>query len=234
MIGYGSVTNGETLEMLIAAGWGILFAPYALSSFGPQVRRFENNPPAPFCIDNGAWSAEGGDVFDPFKFLQLVGRLGRLAEFVVLPDIVGGGHESLSRSVKWLRALRGTVRRVLIPAQNGLLPADLAPFLAEDVGVFLGGDTSYKLTTLGTWGEFCRTNEYYFHVGRVNTTSRIMACGRAGADSFDGSGVSVFGNVPHSNAYLPKLEAARVAATSLNNRGSDSRQGSLFTSRGQE
>jgi hypothetical protein len=212
VIGYASVCNGRNLDALVAAGWGILFAPYALDKFGPQLRRFEKDPPAPYCLDNGAWSQAGGDVFDPFRFMQLVGILGRSAEFVVLPDIVCGGHDSLSRSLKWLRALRGTVRRVLIPVQNGIEPADVAPFLAPDVGVFVGGDTPYKLATLGTWGDVCRPNPrqgfggYYLHVGRVNTQTRIRLCGDAGAASYDGTGATVFG------CKLPGLEAARSRA----------------------
>lgn len=206
MIGYASVCNGRNLDALIAAGWGILFAPYN-GEFGPQRRQFAKDPPTRYCIDNGAWSQDGGDVFDPFRWLRLVGELGRGAEFVVLPDIVGGGHDSLDRSLKWLRALRGTVRRVLIPAQNGITPADLAPYLAEDVGVFLGGDTPYKLATLGAWGKVCRDGGYYLHVGRVNSARRIALCGEAGAHSYDGTNASIFG------CNLPKLERARSRST---------------------
>lgn len=42
----------------------------------------------------------------------------------------------------------------------------------------------------------------YLHVGRVNTKKRIRLCQEAGADSFDGSGVSRF------SAHLPVLDSA--------------------------
>ena len=228
VMGYGSVCNGRELAALVETGWGILFAPYALENFGPQRRRFMKDPPAPYCIDNGAWSQKGGDVFDPFRFMQLVGLLGRGAEFVVLPDIVAGGHRSLDRSKGWLRALEPVCRQVLIPVQNGLTPADLMPFLGPKVGVFLGGTDSYKLRTMATWGQATQEAACYYHVGRVNSAKRIGLCGAAWADSFDGSGVSVYGCVPHSSSYLPRLEAARTRAVELRDGRPDPRQGAMF------
>ena len=213
LIGYASVTNGETFDALIAAGWGILFAPYALSAFGPQRRLYESSPPGPYCLDCGAWSQKGGDVFDPFAYMRLVGLMGAQAEFVVLPDIVAGGRASLERSLRWVPVLEPICERVLIPAQNGITPDDLWMHLGPKVGVFLGGTDSYKLRTMETWGQVAREADCYYHVGRVNSATRIRLCGAAGADSFDGSGVSIYGNVPHSCAYLPKLEAARAAAS---------------------
>jgi hypothetical protein len=57
-----------------------------------------------FAIDNGAFAKDG---FQPEPFRDLVERLGCAADFVVLPDIVAGGADSLSLSVSWIPKLRG-------------------------------------------------------------------------------------------------------------------------------
>jgi hypothetical protein len=43
----------------------------------------------------------------------------------------------------------------------------------------------------------------HYHVGRVNTARRIRLCAEAGADSFDGTSVTMF------SCTLPLLESAR-------------------------
>ncbi len=72
---------------------------------------------------------------------------------------------------------------------------DVEPFVAELAGVFVGGSTAWKLSTMADWGAFCRTHELRLHVGRVNSVRRIRRCGDVGADSFDGSVVSRYAKV---------------------------------------
>lgn len=185
---YASRTGTRTtLAALRAAGWRLL-----ISAAG--VWRDEGMP---YAIDNGAWSAhQSRRPFDSAAFVGLVEAKGAGADFVVVPDVVGDGAASLAMSIAWLPWLRWRLPwpgpRLLIPVQNGMGCEDVAHLLDERHGVFVGGDTDWKLRTMRTWGGLTRSLGAHLHVGRVNTQRRVRLCQDAGADSFDGSGVVRF------------------------------------------
>lgn len=70
--------------------------------------------------------------------------------------------------------------------------ADVRPYLGADVGVFVGGSTPWKLSTMALWADLARERGAWCHVARVNTALRIRKCALAGATSFDGSSASRF------------------------------------------
>ena len=191
MIGYASRTGTRrNLDALRAAGWRLL-----VSARG--VLRSEG---CGYALDNGAWTAhQRGEAFDEDAFVEAVDRLGDGADWIVAPDIVAGGLESLAYSVSWLPRLRG--RRVLIAVQDGMTPDDVAPYLSERIGVAIGGSTEWKEAQLV--GRVWRAS--YLHALRVNTARRIRLCHWAGVDSFDGSSASRFVST------LPLLDRARRA-----------------------
>jgi hypothetical protein len=192
MIPYASNTGTRrNLAALRAAGWRILLTP-------------ENPTPRDglrFAIDNGAFGKGG---FQPGPFAELIERLGSAADFVVLPDIVAGGLESLALSVSWIPKLRG-LRSLLLPIQDGMTARDVGMVLRQNVqvGLFLGGSTAFKLREIYGWGMVAHAWKRYYHVGRVNTARRIRLCAEAGADSFDGTSATRY------CATLPLLDAAR-------------------------
>jgi hypothetical protein len=146
-----------------------------------------------YALDNGAWTSyREGRPFDDRAFLTAVETLGAGAQFIVAPDIVCGGLASLCLSEAWLPRLAGIGRRRLVAVQNGMVPADLRSLLSSEVGIFVGGDTAWKESTLPLWGELAREVGCYLHVGRVNTARRIRLCQLAGAHSFDGTSASRF------------------------------------------
>lgn len=65
-----------------------------------------------FAVDNGAYSAwSQGKRWNPSTFLHILTRCadeGREPDFAVLPDIVGGGEDSLGLSMAWREALDAT------------------------------------------------------------------------------------------------------------------------------
>lgn len=189
-MGYASRTGTRrNLAALRRAGWRLL-----VSARG--VLRTEGFP---YALDNGAWTAhQAGEPFDEAAFSIALDLLGEEADWVIAPDIVAGGLLSLRCSVSWLPRL-AHCRRVLIAVQDGMAPADVAPYLSERVGVAIGGSTEWKLDQLGrrVW------SASWLHVLRVNTSRRISLCHWARADSFDGSGPSRFASV------LPRLDQAR-------------------------
>lgn len=146
-----------------------------------------------FALDNGAWTAyQRDEVFDVDAFRYALDELGDSADFVVAPDIVEGGVSSLKMSVGWLPELTGRCNLTLIAVQDGIVPDDIRPLLQGNIGVFVGGSTAWKIHSMPQWGRLKAETGCYLHVGRVNSRRRIRMCGIAGADSFDGSGVSRF------------------------------------------
>lgn len=185
MLGYASRTGtARNLDALRSCGWGLMVsATGALRTEG-----FSR-----YALDNGAWTAhQQGKSFDDGLFLAAMDRLGEAADFVVVPDIVMGGLDSLSLSEKWLPRLQGRTRLLLLAVQNGMEPKHIGSYLSSSVGVFVGGDTLWKEQTLPAWCRLARDVGSYVHVGRVNTQRRIKLCHLSGADSFDGTSATRF------------------------------------------
>lgn len=195
MIAYASNTGTRrNLAALLDARWRILLTPA--------------NPRLPahfrFAIDNGAWTAHrSGGEFDGDAFMRVVDRHGIAADFVVLPDVVAGGMQSLALSVSWIPRLHGM--RLLLPVQDGMERTAVMKVLEAypAMGIFVGGSTEYKLREMGHWGATAAMLNRWLHVGRVNTARRIRLCAEAGATSFDGTSATMF------SCTVPLLDAAR-------------------------
>ena len=188
MTPYASRTGTRrNLALLRAAGWRLF-----VSARGPL--RAEGFP---YALDNGAWTAfQRQEPFDVEAFERAFALLGAGADFVIAPDIVAGGHASLDLSLSWLPRM-GAARRILIPNQDGLQPADFADLVSDRIGIFHGGSTEWKIGTMTAWGRWCAERGVYFHVGRVNTGPRFRLAHEAGAWSVDGSSASRFAvNIP--------------------------------------
>lgn len=196
MIPYASHTNTKrNLEAMCRREWRLL-----ISRARPQDWRSEGFP---YALDNGAWSDfQHGRAFDHDAFDAMIEKLGSGADWIVLPDIVAGGIPSLELSVRHMNRVMSFGPMVLIAAQDGMTPADLAPLVGPRVGIFLGGSTEWKLAQMNLWGEFCAERGVYYHVARVNTKRRIMMAHCAGADSIDGSSASRYA------VTLPMLDGA--------------------------
>jgi len=198
---YASRTGTRrNLAALRGAGWRLL-----VSARG--VLRHEGFP---YAIDNGAWTAfQKDEPFDVPAFEKAVEWGGSGADWLILPDIVGGGIESLRVSMEWAPRLQG-VCPLLLAVQDGMTIADVAPLVGPGLGIAIGGSTEWKEGTLAAWGALAREKGAYLHVLRVNTCRRIDLCRDAGAHSFDGSSVTRFA------CNLPLLDGARRQLSLLN------------------
>jgi len=196
MIGYASNTGTKrNLAALLASGWRIMLTPD-----NPIEREGLKH-----CIDNGAWGChQKGIPFQPEPFERLVDKSAVRADFIVLPDIVGGGGNSLALSISWLPRLRG-YRSLLLPVQDGMDPKAVLAILRAwpHLGIFLGGSTEYKLSTMHDWGVAAASLGRWYHVARVNSRRRIRMAAHCGATSFDGTSATRF------SCTLPLLDAAR-------------------------
>lgn len=188
-----STTCRRNIENLRQADWALLLTPDRPERWGFQR----------IAIDNGAWGCfQRGIEWTPERFLPLVHEHGADAMWVVAPDIVMGGAESLARSLSWLPELLQLTPRVLIAVQNGMTDDDLRPHVGSRVGLFVGGDTEWKEFSLPMWGKLAQETACWLHVGRVNSARRIRLCALAGAHSFDGTSASKYA------VTLPRLDGA--------------------------
>lgn len=197
MMCYASHTGTRrNLAALRKAGWGLLISRTS------SVWRTEGF--ARYVLDNGAWADfQAGRQFDDKAFEMLIDELGAGAEWIVLPDIVAGGMRSLEMSLRWSNRCLSACPMVLIAVQDGMQESDLAHLVGRNVGVFLGGSTEWKLTTMAQWGSFCARRGVYYHVARVNTERRMWIAIAAGADSVDGTSATRYA------VTLPMLDRAR-------------------------
>lgn len=195
IIPYASRTGTRrNLDALARSGWRLL-----VSAKG--VMRTEGFP---YAIDNGAWTAhQKGEPFDVDAFEKVVGLLGVGADWIVLPDIVSGGHESLEFSMQWVGKMPSLE---LLAVQDGMDPNHVKSMVGPELGIFLGGSTEFKLSTMLQWGAIAQDAGCYFHVGRVNTRKRIRLCKDARAHSFDGTSASRFAvTIPMLTAEVDQL-----------------------------
>lgn len=151
-----------------------------------------------YALDNGAWTAyRQGKPFDERAFIAALRKLGANADWTVIPDVVCGGHKSLEFSLLWMRYVLDESPTALLAVQDGLLPDDVRPFLGARVGIFVGGSTKWKESTIETWAKLGRELGSWVHVGRVNTARRIALCTTSGVTSFDGTSASRFAKSVH-------------------------------------
>lgn len=184
MIPYATRTGTKrNLTALKREGWRLLLTPAHWGNFY-DLR---------YAIDNGAWRAHvTGKPWDEAAFLRCLKHCAKDADWIALPDIVGGGEASLERSMSWMTRILDMCERVLLPVQDGMAPAWIEPLLTGRVGLFVGGTTEFKLSTMAAWSSLAAKKAAWCHIGRVNTVRRIRLCAAAGATSFDGTSASMY------------------------------------------
>lgn len=177
---YASATTGRrNLAALRRLGFGQLLSPVTEGLATPEW--------APIALDNGAWTVhQSGGVFDFAAFGAFALRWAGRAEWIIAPDVVGDWAASRLLAAEWVPRLQAMGHRVLIAAQDGAEPAEVAAMGAD--GVAIGGSTAWKVAQLTrpAWRSCV-----YVHVLRVNTRCRLRRCWTI-ADSCDGTGATRF------------------------------------------
>jgi hypothetical protein len=140
-------------------------------------------------MDNGAfgdWLAGRG--FDVAAYEKDLGKL--LASdlrhsFLVVPDLVAQGHDSLRFSLQWVERLY-SIAPLYFVVQDGMgeeIACEMKPF----AGLFVGGSLPWKLKTGAQWVSLAHELGLRCHIGRVGTERRVRWARRIGADSIDSS-----------------------------------------------
>jgi hypothetical protein len=187
-----------------------LIAELAEAGFGECVNRKDYAPRRfPWFLDNGAFmDHRAGHPFDAEAYEASFGRMvgSPAPDFVVVPDIVGGGSESLAFSLSWLERVRelcletwDAVPPLYIAVQNGMTQADIDTAIYIADGIFIGGSVEWKLAAAPgiiarAHGELPLVDDDGLieavtpkpvHIGRVGSGRRITWARLIGADSID-------------------------------------------------
>jgi len=159
--------------------------------FGEMCVRGEFPPKRmPYAFDNGAYKDwRTGTVFAAREFMQEVEKIqssGTRPDFVVVPDIVAGGLESLKFSSCWVGRLIGT-GPLYLAVQDGMNSDNVVAAVQTHpyAGLFVGGTLKWKVRTGKVWVDLAHSMGLLCHIGRVGTRDRTRWARRIGADSID-------------------------------------------------
>ncbi len=169
--------RGKLVDRIRANGWGRLWAAEK-----PTPR-----PGEPWALDNGVFGAwKAGTPWLASKFLRALEQSTDLHKpcFAVIPDIVGGGNESIRHSLRWLAILPPMPWYLAV--QDGMKTDEVAAVLPGIAGLFLGGTDEFKATA-PAWCELAHRHGKRFHYARISTENRLRAALDCGADSADSS-----------------------------------------------
>lgn len=161
--------------------------------------------PGKWAMDNGAFSG-----FDPGAFVRMLHRYDGIPGclFVTAPDVVGDAAATLDLWPFWAALIRGVGHRPALVAQDGLTP-ESTPW--DEIGaLFIGGSTGFKEGTVArTLCGVAKAHGIWVHWGRVNGKRRYELALKAGADSIDGTGFSMFPdtNIPLADEWRAEIKA---------------------------
>lgn len=149
------------------------------------------------CLDNGCFSGFDAGAF--VRMLEAYHPYQASHRFAVAPDVVADAASTRRLWPFWSQLLRGLGYRPAFVAQDGLQP-DQVPW--DEMGtLFIGGSTVYKESAaVRALCGYAKAQGLWVHWGRVNGKRRYEMALKAGADSIDGTGFSMF---PDTN--IPKV-----------------------------
>lgn len=175
---------------------------------GPDQLDRRALPPLAWALDNGAWGAHArGAPWSPDAFRRALDRWGEGADWIVLPDIVAGGRASLDLSLSWLDEVAAVGRPALLAVQDGMDAPDVRGHLGPRVGLFVGGSTAWKWSTVAVWAGLGRVVGCHVHVGRVNSARRIRLCADLGVTSTDGTSPTLYADTSPALGLAARADA---------------------------
>jgi len=203
----GSVGGSKALTLMSDKNYGIMVTPVSWKNADRQCVPWRY-----WALDNGAYKAyTDGKDFDENTFLKTVfekvPRSELLPDFIVTPDIVGAGLESLQFSLDWRSRLKSLSQyNWYLAVQDGMRYEDINLVLDLFDGIFVGGTNKWKVKTGEGWVKLAHRNNIPCHFGRIGTYKRIVWAMRVNADSIDST---AFFSWKSSDAY-ERLDSARL------------------------
>lgn len=141
-------------------------------------------------LDNGAYSCWVNNTkFDERAFEDALIKVEKCIsrpDFIVVPDIVAGGMQSLYFSLGWIHKIPAGSPAYLA-VQDGMTVRDVLDYIDLFDGLFVGGTLKWKLKTAKTWVDIAHSQNKKCHIGKVGTFRRLVWAKNIGADSIDSS-----------------------------------------------
>lgn len=165
------------------------------------------NDPDALDLQPGRWAMDNGCFvgLDPGAFMRMLYAYRKKPGclFVTAPDAVADAAETLALWAFWSPVVRSLGHSPAFVAQNGLTP-ERVPW--DEFGtLFIGGDDAFKDGPVArSLCGYAKAKAKHVHWGRVNGKRRYELALKAGADSIDGTGFSMY---PDTN--IPKAEQWR-------------------------
>lgn len=144
----------------------------------------------PYVLDNAAFkSFKAGRPLDEEAFRVALDACKQdPPAFVVVPDKVAAGMESLEYSMGWVEECRErSGAPCYLVVQDGMEKRDVEYALDNFDGLFVGGTLGWKIRTGEKWVTLAHDHGKPCHIGRVGTPRRVKWALRIGADSIDSS-----------------------------------------------
>ncbi len=198
--------------------------------FGACITPYINNnitiSKMPYFFDNGAYkSYRDGDEFNGKLFIKKLWELeARMqfgfaleADFIVLPDIVAGGDESLDFSLQWSEYIDDNLAHVsrhnhfYLPVQNDMDMDNVERVIKRRMvdGLFVGGTKQWKYSDGHKWVELAHRYGLPVHVGGIGSKKDIEWARTVGFDSVD-SGIAMIH--PHHLKDVLDMERRELAS----------------------
>lgn len=181
---YTGNADGESLDRVESYGLGIMVASSATWEPRKSYARVR------CALDNGAFQCRRrGFPFMEDVFLRTLNKaydVGLTLDFIVCPDIVGGGRRSLEFSMEWACGRLKSAPNLALAVQDGVKTKDItAHHLSRFSHIFVGGSADWKWSVAGEWVEFAHRHGKMAHIGQCGRIDYLKAAKRVGADSVD-------------------------------------------------
>lgn len=162
------------------------------------------NDPESLDLHPGCWAMDNGCFvgLDPGAFMRMLYAFRKKPGclFVTAPDAVGDAAETRYLWTFWAPVIQALGHTPAFVAQDGI-EVDQVPW-DQRIALFIGGSTKFKESARArTLIGVAKAKGIWAHVGRVNGKRRYEMMLKAGVDSIDGTGFSMY---PDTN--IPKVD----------------------------
>lgn len=182
---YTGQTTGTKLEKIKSLDLGICI------SSNPNTSPSKDFGQVPCFLDNGAFSCYAkGYPFQEDVFLKTMSKayaFGIKLDFIVCPDLLMKGKESLQYSMEWARGNLKTASNLALVVQDGITPEHITDWYVWDrfTHLFIGGSVDWKWETAKIWREYTKEMGKKLHIGQCGQLKYLKRAYELGADSVD-------------------------------------------------
>ena len=187
MIIYTGQTTSTKLDKIKKLGMGVMISSH------PNTAPSKDLKDVPCALDNGAFTCyKKGYPFQEDVFLETIKKAYKLnltLDFIVCPDIVAGGKESLKFSLEWAKRLK-TAPNLALVLQDGMEERDLDSYtLRFFTHLFIGGSVKWKWDNADKWAKFARDKGKKIHIGQCGKLqylkkAKVLKVGSVDSTSF--------------------------------------------------